>query len=48
MRETRFYQLPEYVIPYAVESDIVKDAVKNQIRSINGDVRDAGQHLFRT
>ena len=46
--ETRFYQLPEYVIPYAVESDIVKDAVKNQIRSINGDVRDAGQHLFRT
>ena len=41
-------QLAEHLIIYPVESHVVKDTVKYQVSSIDGDVGYARKHLFGT
>ena len=48
IRQAGFYKSAEHLIIYTVESHVVKDTVKYQIRSIDGDVRYARKHLFGT
>ena len=48
IRQAGFYKLAEHLIIYPVESHVVKDTVKYQVSSIDGDVGYARKHLFGT